>query len=182
MQAKRMPGERFRGERGATLPEMLVVLGVAAAVMLLAAAYSNPWLGKEDMRGSIYTVRTYLQMTRMQAVSRNHACQFRIDSSTRTMQVVDINDPSTTSDDILLSQATLPVRVSFARPDSGFAITLPVSSGTTYQATFAGDGAVTSSVGSISILGGTRYHRIDLYAAGGSKIWNWDGATWVAGW
>ena len=162
--------------------EILVVLGIFAAMVAIAITYSIEWLGKEDMRSSIYTVRTYLQMARMQAVSRNHLCQFRVDSSTKGLSVYDINDPSTTTDDILLWQTTLPTRVSFARPDSGTPITLPVSSGSIYQATFGGDGVVTSSVGSISILGGTRYHRIDLFSGGGSKIWNWDGATWVAGW
>ena len=171
-----------RGERGASLIEILVVMGFVVSMLLLAATYSLPWLGKEDMRSSVYSVRTYLQMARMQAVSRNHACQFRVDSSTRSLQVFDLVDPSTSSDDILLWQTTLPVKVSFARPDSGSAITLPVSSGTTYQATFGGDGSVTSSVGSISLLGGTRYHRVELYGAGGAKIWNWDGTAWVAGW
>jgi Tfp pilus assembly protein FimT len=165
-----------------SLTEMVVILALAGITIAAAANYSIHWIGREEMRSSIYTVQTYMHTARMQAVSRNRSCQFRVNSATRTLDVYDLNDPSLSTDDILLSRTTLSSKIVFARPDSGTAITLALASGTTYQATFTPDGVVTSGVGLISILGGNRYNRIDLFAAGGTKIWRWDGTSWVAGW
>jgi Tfp pilus assembly protein FimT len=170
------------GERGASLVETLVVLALAGVALAAGTNTSIDWMAREEMRSSVYSVQTYLQTARLQAVSRNRSCQFRVDASTRRIEVLDLNNPLSPTDDILLSQTTLSPKVSFARPDSGSPITLGLSSGTTYQATFTPDGIVTSGVGTIAILGGTRYDRIDLYAAGGTKIWRWDGASWAAGW
>jgi Tfp pilus assembly protein FimT len=160
----------------------MALLALATILLAAAANFSLQWSAREEMRGSIYSVQTYLQTARMQAVSRNRSCQFRIDTATRRLQVFDLNDPANSGDDILLSQTTLSPRVSLSRPDTGDPVTLALVSGTTYQATFAPSGIVTSGTGLVSIFGGSRFHRIDLFAAGATKIWNWDGASWVAGW
>src|SRR5438445_3142489 len=153
----------MRRGRGMSLAEIPVVMVLVSVVVVAAASYSIPWLGREDMRGAIYEVQQTMQLARAQAITRNRDCQFRIDTSSRTASVVDLNDPSTSTDDITLSTVTLSSKISFARPDSGSAVTLANVSGSLYQATFSANGTVSSGAGLIAVQGGDGSYRINLY-------------------
>jgi Tfp pilus assembly protein FimT len=164
-----------------SLAEVTVVMVVVAIVATAVATYSLPWLGREEMRGAIYQVQQYLQVARVQAITRNRSCRFQIDTSSRRMTVYDLNDPSSTSDDILLNDATLSTKVSFARPDSGAAVTLSSLGGTLYGATFASDGSVAAGAGLVAMQGGDGSYRVNLYGAGGVRVERWNGTAWVLG-
>ncbi len=171
----------MRAERGVNLPEIVIVLALVALVVAAAATYGISWIGREEMRGAVYQVQTHLQLSRIQAVTRNRDCRFLIDGGSGLIQVVDLNDPANGTDDILLYTLTLPRTVTFSRPDSGSPITLALLSGTTYQATFASDGSVSSGAGEIVLNGGQEYDRISLYGAGGVRVERWDGSSWSLG-
>lgn len=53
-----------------------IVMVLVAIITTAVATYSIPWLGREEMRGAIYTIQEYLQPARVQAVSRNRDCRF----------------------------------------------------------------------------------------------------------
>ena len=171
----------MRSEQGMSLAEITVVMVLMSIVVVAAATYSIPWLGREDMRGAIYQVQESMQLARAQAITRSRDCQLRIDTASRTVSVVDLNDPSTSTDDITLETLTLSSRVSFARPDGGPAVTLANVSGGLYQATFSANGSVSSGAGLIAVQGGDGSYRIDLYGAGGVRVERWDGSAWVLG-
>ena len=171
----------MRSEQGMSLAEVTVVMVVVAIVATAVATYAIPWLGREEMRGAIYQVQQYLQLARVQAITRNRSCRFQIDTASRRMTIFDLNDPSSSTDDILLNDATLSTKVSFARPDSGSAVTLASLGGTLYGATFSSDGSVSAGAGLVSMQGGDGSYRVSLYGAGGVRVERWDGTAWVPG-
>jgi Tfp pilus assembly protein FimT len=175
------PGSRRCPERGVSLPEILATIAVAALVVGTAAAMSVHWLGREDNRSAVYTLRTQMQIARVQAVSRNRACRLLLDTSSRRVRILDLNDPANSTDDLLLAETTLSTKIQFASPTGGPPVTLAAVSGTVYQATFAPDGSVPAGAGAICLLGGDRYNRITLLGAGGTKFERWDGNAWVQG-
>jgi len=120
-------------------------------------------------------------VARAQAITRNRACRFQIDTASLRITVVDLNDPASTTDDILLHDATLSSKISFARPDSGSAVTLSSLGGNLYGAIFASDGSVSAGAGLIALQGGDGSYRISLYGAGGVRVERWDGSSWVLG-
>ncbi|HEV8702736.1 MAG TPA: prepilin-type N-terminal cleavage/methylation domain-containing protein [Candidatus Polarisedimenticolia bacterium] len=86
----------MRSERGMSLAELTVVMVLVAVVTTAVATYSIPWLGREEMRGAVYTIQEYLQLARVQAVSRNRDCRFLIDSVSRQVRAILIRkDPRT---------------------------------------------------------------------------------------
>ena len=171
----------MRGEQGMSLAEITVVMVVMAVIVTAVGSYSIPWLGREEMRGAVYQVQQYLQLSRAQAITRNRACRFQIDTASRRITVFDLNDPASTTDDILLHDATLSSKISFARPDSGSAVTLSSLGGNLYGAIFASDGSVSAGAGLIALQGGDGSYRISLYGAGGVRVERWDGSSWVLG-
>ena len=170
---------RSKDERGFSLPEMLFLLAIVGLVATMSVTYAIAWLGRAESRGAVYSVQTFLQRARMESVARNRACRFTVDTATRQARVYDLVDVADTTDDILLSDTTLSSKVSFARPDSGSAVTLASISGSTYGATFASDGSVSAGSGIVALLGGDGYFRVNLYGAGGASIERWNGASWV---
>ena len=171
----------MRAERGYTLPELIVVLAIISLLITVTITYALPWFAREDMRSAVYQVQVHLQVARVQAVTRNHACAFRVDTSTGHVQVYDLNDPSLSTDDILLTEFALPSTVSFSDPGGGSAVTLTSLSSTLFQATFGSDGSVTAGAGVIMMTGGNRYNRLSLFAAGGVRVDIWNGSAWVNG-
>ena len=175
------PHDDRQGERGASIAEAMVVLALTSVVLTTTASYSISWLGREDLRSAASEIRTQLQATRTHAINRNRAARFQLDTALRRFQVYDLVDPGNNADDILLATASLPDTVTFARPDSGSTVTLPVLSGTTYQATFESNGSVSSTPGLVCLSGGARYGRVTLYAAGGVKLERWLNSAWTNG-
>jgi prepilin-type N-terminal cleavage/methylation domain-containing protein len=170
-------------EHGMTMVELLLVLAIAALVLTTTTVYSIPWLQKEEMRSSVYKVQTYMQLARIEAVSRNQECRFVIDTSNGTLTVLDANGtPSNRLDDLLLYESELPETVSFARPDAGSAVSLSqIASSTKYQTRFKADGTVLSGSGEVVLFGGERYGKISVFVAGGIQVRRWDGANWASG-
>jgi len=167
-------------ERGYTMSEILVVLAILAFVLMFSLTHAIGWMGRAECRGAVYSVQSFLQRARMEAVSRNRACRFTVDTTTGRMRVFDLVDVASNSDDLLLSDTTLSGKISFARPDFGAPVTLASISGTTYGATFASDGSLSAGAGIVSLLGGAGYLRVSLYGAGGAAVERWNGTAWVA--
>jgi Tfp pilus assembly protein FimT len=164
-----------------TLVELLVVVAIAALAISTTAVISMPMLLRESMRSASYDVSTHFQLARMEAVGRNVDCNFVIDIAQREIRVVDTKGTSSTTDDETIHEAEIDEAVSFARPDSGGAVTLTAVSGTIYQAVFNPEGTVSSGTGQVHMLGGTEYRRVELLGAGGVEIQRWDGTAWVGG-
>jgi prepilin-type N-terminal cleavage/methylation domain-containing protein len=172
---------RRRFERGYTLAELLVALAIGGLLLLAATTTSVAWIGREESRSAVYLLQTLVQSARMQAISRHRACRIKLDTSTRQIQVIDLNDPANGADDVTVTGVTLSPRLSFARPDGSTPVTLALVSGTTYQTTFGSDGAVTQGAGVVSVLGGDRYQQLTVYGAGGVKLERWTGSAWQVG-
>lgn len=172
-----MPNQRSR-QHGFTMPEMLIVVAVMALVGGIAITFVVPWLGREAGRGAVYQVQQAMQIARAQAIARNRDTRLVVDAATRQIAVIDLNDPSNLTDDLLVHKLTLPKNVRFSRPDTGSVVTLTLVSTNLYQATFTSDGSVTGA-GFVSLSGGSGSYRITLYGAGGTGIERWAGSSWV---
>jgi Tfp pilus assembly protein FimT len=165
-----------------TLIETLLVVSAAALLLVATAAYSIPWIARESMRSSVYDLQTYLQLARIEAVSRNRDCRFVVDTSSRTLQVWDSNGTTATSDDTRLYNRALPTSVSFARPDGGSAVTYTqIGAGSSYQVVFTSDGTVSSGTGEAVVFGGQSFAKIEVFGAGGTRMEKWNGSGWVSG-
>jgi prepilin-type N-terminal cleavage/methylation domain-containing protein len=170
-----------RFERGYTLAEILVALMIGGLLLAAGTTTTVAWIGREESRSAVYLLQTLVQSARMQAISRHRSCQIKLDTSTRLIQVIDLNDPSNATDDVTVTSVTLSPRLSFARPDGSTPVTLSLVSGTTYQTTFGSDGAVTQGSGVITVFGGDRYEQLTVYGAGGVRLDRWNGSAWQVG-
>ena len=168
-------------QRGFTLIELLVVLMLAGLLLLAVGSYALPWLRRESMRSAIYDVQTFLQLARVEAITRNRECRFEIDTATSVVRVYDRMDPADLTDDVLLRSAQLDDSVDFARPGGGAAVTLSALSASTFEAVFRQDGVVTVGIGDIVMLGGSRYERVSVFGAGGTQVERWDKGAWHVG-
>jgi len=169
----------MESQRGFTLAETLASVALLGLVAVTSLVYWAGWYGRERARAEVNSMRTYLQLARMEAVSRNTPCRFAVDVSTRRLRVVDLNDPSTPSDDIVIRETRVSNAVAFARPDTGFPVTLDLLAGSEFQTVFAPDGSVSEGAGLVSVLSGERYSRVQVFGAGGTSIDRWDGSSWV---
>jgi prepilin-type N-terminal cleavage/methylation domain-containing protein len=168
-------------ERGYTILEILVVLLIASLVVTMGTAFGVPWINRERARSATFQIQTQLQLARIQAVSRNRATLFLLDVATPRVQIVDLNDPLTGIDDILLYDLVLSKRLAFTHPQGTDPVTLEPVYGPYFQATFAANGTVFEGAGAIVLHGGDRYDRLTLHGAGGTRVDHWDGAAWVPG-
>lgn len=171
----------MNGQRGITLTELLIVLAVASLALLAVGTYALPWVAREGLRSAVYDVQTYMQLARIEAISRNRDCRFVVDTSTNRIAVLDTAGTSSTGDDILLYESDLPDTVSFARPDSGAAVTLDNVSGSIYQTRFGNDGIVNLGTGIVHMFGGSKYEKVEVFGAGGIRIQRWNGTQWAVG-
>jgi Tfp pilus assembly protein FimT len=158
---------------------MLVVALVAVSITIALNALSG-WTGREEMRSGVYAIQIFLRLAQTEAAARGRACRFLVDTSTRTLTVVDLNDPASTSDDIRIASSTLSRGVSFASP-TGVPVTIELQSGATYGTTFASDGSVSAGAGEVSLQGSSSFSRITVLGAGGTRVERWDGTAWTRG-
>jgi prepilin-type N-terminal cleavage/methylation domain-containing protein len=172
----------MKNQRGMTFVELVVVLALAGMVILVAGRFALPWLGRETMRSAVYNVQTFLQLARVEAITRNRECRFEIDIATSVVRVYDRMDPADLADDVLLRSVQLDDAVDFSRPGGGAAVTLSQIGATTrYEAVFRQDGVVTAGIGDIVMVGGSRYERISVFGAGGTQVERWDNGAWHVG-
>ena len=76
-------------QRGMTLIEVLVVLVLSAVAILAISMYAIPWIARETVRSAVYDVQHYMQLAKIEAVSRNRDCRFTVDTANRTLAVFD---------------------------------------------------------------------------------------------
>jgi Tfp pilus assembly protein FimT len=162
-----------------SLLELLVTLALAAILLVAGTVVSVPWLAREAMRGSLHEASILLQTARIEAVARNHPCSFRIDLNNRTMSVVDMNDTSTTTDDVTLRTRQLPTPVAVAHPEAGSPVTFENVGSGVYRVVFDPDGYVSSGSGELVMYGGERYGKVLVYSAGGVRHQRWTGSAWT---
>ena len=169
-------------ESGLTLVELVVVVAIVSLIVTMTLVSAIPIIARETMHGAMADVRAFMQLTKIEAVSRNHDCGFVVDSSARTLGVWDSMGTSSTSDDELLHDGAIGESVTFARPDSGATVTLSqIGSTTSYETIFSADGAVSSGTGSVHLFGGEAFGRVSVLAAGGLETALWKASAWVAG-
>ena len=168
-------------QRGMTLVELIVVVALAAIVLIVAVGNSIPWMAKQTMRGAVHDVHTFLQLTRIEAVSRNRPVRFVVDTVGGEFQIMDSLGTSSLTDDLELHRSRLPETVAFDRPDSGGVVTLQAIDAVHFQTVFGSDGTVTSGAGDLFFSGSGSYGRIGVHVAGGTEISRWNGAEWQAG-
>jgi len=168
-------------QHGFTLVELLVVTALAVTVMAATATFAIPMVAREAMISSAYSVQNYLQLARVEAVSRNRDCRFVVDTGARSLQVLDTLGTASPGDDEVLYDTTLPAAVSFTRPDSGGAVTLTSLGGNAFGAVFDSDGTVESGSGELVLFGGDSFLKVSLHAGGGVGLEQWSGAAWAVG-
>ena len=171
----------MNNQKGMTLIELVIVVALASVTLVAAATYSLPWIARERARSAVYDVQSYLQLTRIEAVSRNRQCRFVLDTATRSLQVFDGNGTTATkADDVLLYETNLPSQIQFARPDTGNAVTLAqVGTSSVYETVFTSDGIVAQGTGEVALFGGDEFNRVMVFGAGGVSVDRWAGSGWV---
>jgi len=168
-------------QRGVTLIEMVAVVAVASVMLVSAIGYSVPWMAKQTMRSAVHDVRSFMQLAKIEAVSRNHECRFVVDGVNRTLEVWDMLGNTDPTDDVLLHDGRVPDPVSFDRPDGGTPVTLQVIGAKVFQTVFASDGTVSSGSGDVFFHSAESFGRIGVHAAGGTTISYWNGSAWQVG-
>lgn len=169
-------------QRGFSLLELLFVILMLSVIMVLVAMFALPAVGREAARGAVHDVQTFMQLARIESITRNRECRFVIDSGSRALRVMDtMGTAGDLTDDVELRTMTLPSTVGFARPDSGSAITLESVSGNEYQTIFDSDGSVATGTGEVVIFGGGHHTKIEVFGAGGLEVLHWDAGGWRAG-
>jgi Tfp pilus assembly protein FimT len=170
-----------RDQLGMTLIETLAIVAIVSVMVATTGFYARNWIRAERQRGAVYQLFVQKSRARVEAVDRNRPCRFLLDTQSRTLRVIDLNNVAITSDDEEISSVTLEHGVGFGRPDGGSAITLDALPGSQYEAVFAQDGSLASSVGTVGLESGGKYHRVSVYAGGGVEIERWNGSSWSEG-
>jgi hypothetical protein len=129
-------------------------------------------MARERARAAVYDVQSYMQLTKIEAVSRNHDCRFVLNTATRTIQVIDTNGTSANlGDDFVLHETTLPERVNFVQPGGGSPVTLKqIGTSSSYETVFTADGIVSEGTGSVTLFAGQEFSRVTVLGAGGVEV------------
>ena len=148
----------MQNQRGLTLIELVVVVAIAALMVGATLVLATPWIARESMRSGVNEMASFVQLTKIESVSRNRECRFIVDKEARTMEIWDTWTAGDSSDDERIHLQALPSAVHFARPDSGDVITLQQIPGTErYQAVLGADGMVNEGTGTVFLYGGDKY-------------------------
>jgi Tfp pilus assembly protein FimT len=165
-----------------SLIELVIVVAIISLAVAATVIFSAPWLARESMRGAANDVHSYMQLSKIEAASRNWDTRFVVDTANRTLEVWDSMGTDSDGDDVRLHMASLPTAVNFSRPDVGDPVTLDqIGASKRYEAVFTSDGLVSDGVGAVFLFGGETYGSVELHAAGGTEIKYWNGAAWRAG-
>ncbi len=151
--------------RGFTLTELLLVVAATSLLLTATAAYTIPGLFGQPPGVAAYSVQTYAQLARMEAINRKRDCRLVVNRRDRTIRlaVYDTADPAV--GDTPLYEKELPSSVELAHP---------------YEARFAPDGTLAGGSGQVSVSTDGEMHRIVLYEAGESEVHRWNGSAWVS--
>ncbi len=150
--------------RGFTLTELLMVVAVASLVLTATAAYTIPGLFGEPPGMAAYSVQTYAQLARMEAINRKRDCRLVVNRREQAIRlaVYDTASSSTSNDPIY--EKELPDSVELDRP---------------YEGLFAPDGTLAGGSAHVAVSREGEMHRIVLYEAGGTEVHRWNGSAWV---
>lgn len=174
-----------RGDRAAaagySLMEFLVVMGIAAATLLIVMPHSLRWLNAQENAGAVYQTQMLLQLARMEAVSRNRPCRFEVLTDSKSAVVYDLNDPSDPADDLVIASSKYSGRVSFVDPQGNPAVTLANLGANRFGATFISDGSVSAGTGQVEFEAKGNFRRVSLMGAGGTRAEIWNGSSWSVG-
>jgi Tfp pilus assembly protein FimT len=170
----------MNGQHGMTMIEALIIVLVVALVATAVGLQGLNWVRSERQRGAIYELYVQMSQARAEAVHRNRSCRLLLETGSRRLSVVDLNDPANAGDDEVISTVTLETGIEFGRPDGNPAVTLDATAGG-FEAVFSRDGTLASSVGSVGLKAGDRFRRISVYAGGGIAVESWNGSGWVDG-
>lgn len=169
-------------QRGTTLIELVVIVAILSFALAITVVASGQWIGRESMRSGVSDMHSILQLAKIEAVSRNRATRFVVNTSSRLLEVWDTLGTDDTSDDERLHDRAVPGSVRFARPDTGDVVTMDLIDGTeSYQCIFRSDGMIAGGMGAIYLQGGEEYGSVQVHAAGGVEIYYWSGAEWHVG-
>ena len=169
----------MRRQAGVTMVELLMVVVFAAIIVVITLYASSSFIGRSSMRGATNEMVSFLQLARMEAVSRNRECRFVVNTASRALEIWDSMGTMSTADDVRIHAASVPTAVNFGRPDVGAAVTLdPIGTGS-FQTVIASDGTVSAGVGSVFLAGAQSYGCVDVHAAGGVAMLYWNGSTWL---
>ncbi len=169
-------------QKGFGLAELIVVVALASLVIGASVAYSIPWMAQETLRIAVQDVRSIVQLARVEAVSRNIACRFVVDTRAGTLRAMDTRGTADRSDDLLLHDAQLPSVIVFARPDAGDVSTmLQIGDTGSYEVVFSSDGVVRQGTGQLFLHGGDSFGSVAVLGAGGIEVSYWDGYDWHPG-
>jgi len=165
------------------MTDLLIGLMIASMIALIATVGAVPWLLRERVRRSAYTVQHMLQLARLESVQRNRDCAIEFDPATLAIRVMDTNNTTLSTDDVTLHETKLNSAVMLARPDGGSVLTFHERSSKpgTYHVIFDSGGIAYHGTGEVVLFGGDYYNKITVYLGGGVQVDHWDGSSWRTG-
>lgn len=170
--------DRSVSQQGLTTLELMAVTALLVAILTAVTAYSVPAIARATVRSAVYDIQSFVQLTRIEAIKRNHACRLVIDAVNGELRVWDTMGTPNINDDEQLHVLHFPGTVAFAEPGGGSPVSLePLGSGL-FQTRFESNGSVIAGVGSVSLAGGDRFQRISVLGAGGVLVEHWTGSSW----
>jgi Tfp pilus assembly protein FimT len=161
------------------LSEVVISTAVAGMVAATVAAGSVPLVARERLQAATHELQSTLNISRMEAISRNRPARFVLDAGSRSLETWDTMGTSTTADDELIRRVSIPGSVSLARPDKSEAVTLTDDGNNKFEVTFATDGSVAGTGGDVGLAGGGKYTMISLHGTGSSRAAKWADGQWV---
>ena len=180
--------EPRRCQRGFTLIELTMALGVAALMVTAAIGAAGQSLPRFRLRQASLDIASALQAARAKAVLERSVVTMPFDTA-RGMYTVYANTApmgtTTVTDGFGKTTwfAKLPAEVTFARPDGAQVVTLrPPAAPTDEAASFDTTGLLlsTSRPGYVYVGVPARglYRRVGVNLAGTVEIESWDGVAW----
>jgi Tfp pilus assembly protein FimT len=165
------------------MTDLLIGLMIASMIALIATVGAVPWLLRERVRQSGYTVQQMLELARLESIRRNRDCALEYEPAIQSVRVMDTNNTTTSVDDLVLHERRLNPAVMLARPDGGSVLTFHERSSKpgTYHVIFDTQGIAYHGTGEVVFFGGDYYNKVTVYVGGGTQVDHWDGSSWQPG-